>query len=101
MVKLTAIILAITLNAGQASMPEWFWYSEHVAISGAVPFAIHDCLRAMKVSKPVALGVGLGVTAAGCAVKELALDSRVDPADVLCNVVGLTFAAIMLAKFGH
>lgn len=99
------IVLALGLllaaaPAPASDYPPMFWDITHVTISASVPFAIHDCLRVLKVNRPTATWTALGMTAAACAAKELILDDKPSWRDVACNVVGLSFAAVMLLKFG-
>lgn len=94
------VLAAILTIARGADYPPLFWDVTHVTVSASVPFAIHDCLRAMEVSHPTATWAALGITAASCAGKELILDDKPSWRDVACNVVGLSFAAVMLLKFG-
>ena len=97
--KLLLIPVLLLATAPATDYPPLFWDVTHVTIAASVPFAIHDCLRAMKVSRPVATGIALGVTAGACMGKEL-WDDKPSWRDVACNVVGLSFAAVMLVKFG-
>lgn len=101
--KPAALLLVLSLlpaPAQAADYPPLFWDVTHIIISVSVPFAIHDCLRAMKISRPVATWTALGTTTAACAAKELLLDDKPSWRDVACNVAGLSFAAVMLLKFG-
>ena len=98
--KLTALLLVLLAPAQAADYPPLFWDVTHVTISASVPFAIHDCLRAMKISHPIATWTALSATTAACAVKELFLDDKPSWRDVACNAAGLSFAAVMLLKFG-
>jgi hypothetical protein len=87
------LILALLLSP-VAAQP-WLFPATHVVVSASVPFAIHDCLRAMRVSKGVSYWTALGVTAGACAAKEV-YDRKLDWGDIACDAVGLGFAAVVL-----
>jgi hypothetical protein len=88
------LILALLLSSVAAQ--SWLFPVTHVVVSASVPFAIHDCLRAMHVSKPVSYWTALGVTAGACAAKEWLIDGKADLGDLICDAVGLGFAAVVL-----
>jgi hypothetical protein len=88
------LILALLLSPVAAQ--SWLFPATHVVVSASVPFAIHDCLRAMRVSKGASYWTALGVTAAACAGKEWLIDGKADVGDLICDAVGLGFAAVVL-----
>lgn len=97
----TLLTLALLTSCSYAAYPSLFWSAEHVAISASVPFAINDCLRAMHVSKPISLWSGIGITAGACATKELVLDSKPSRTDIILDIIGLTFAAVVIYRINR
>ena len=95
--------LALALLLAVAGAVPWEPVA-HVAISGSTPFATYFALRDVcRVSKPVSVGVAVGLTFAGGAAKEFndhGRSGKWQPEDWACNLVPLAVAAVVLVKWG-
>ena len=90
-------LLALVLLLAVASAGALDWETTaHVAISGSAPFASYFMLRDVcKVSKPVSVGVAIGLPFALGAAKEIydhSKSGKWQPGDWACNVIPLAIA---------